>query len=153
MSLSSLFVVTNALRLRLFKPSKRLTAAVSQCDASCPIARDETADGTNADGVQVSEQELVTQKEINKEQNIQNNTEQIKEENKMKYQLKVEGMMCMRCVSHVTNALKGVEGVMNVDVNLDKGTADVVANSTVTADSLKAAVEAQDYNVTEVKAI
>ena len=60
----------------------------------------------------------------------------------MKYRLKIEGMMCMRCVAHVTNALKGVEGVIDVDVSLENGTADVVANSTVAADSLKTAVEA-----------
>lgn len=130
MSLSSLFVVTNALRLRLFKPSKRLAAEFGSCDGACPISPTES-----------------------KEQSIQNNTEQIKEESKMKYRLKIEGMMCMRCVAHVTNALKGVEGVIDVDVSLENGTADVVANSTVAADSLKTAVEAQDYVVKEVKAI
>lgn len=152
MSLSSLFVVTNALRLRLFKPSKRLTAA-STCDASCPIVQNATDDEAQANGVQQAERTQTNSKEINTEQNIQNNTEQIKEENKMKYQLKIEGMMCMRCVSHVTNALKSVKGVTDVDVNLEKGTADVTADSAVVADSLKAAVEAQDYNVTEVKSI
>ena len=67
--------------------------------------------------------------------------------------MKIEGMMCMRCVSHVTTALKSVKGVTDVDVNLEKGIADVTADSAVAVDSLKAAVEAQDYNVTEVKAI
>ena len=71
----------------------------------------------------------------------------------MKYQLTIEGMMCMRCVAHVTNALKGVEGVEDVNVSLEQGTAQVTAAAAVTADSLKAAVEAQDYKVLEVKAI
>ncbi len=71
----------------------------------------------------------------------------------MKYQLKIEGMMCMRCVSHVTNALKAIDGVETVDVNLEAGTADVAANSAVSAEILKSAVEAQDYKVVEVKTI
>lgn len=145
MSLSSLFVVTNALRLRLFKPSKRLAAVADSCGSSCPIVQNAADSGANDDGVPIAKQSQLNQKEINTEQN--------KEENKMKYQLKIEGMMCMRCVAHVTNALKDVEGVEEVNVSLEQGTADVVANAAVTVASLKSAVEAQDYNVTEVNSI
>lgn len=35
--------------------------------------------------------------------------------------LEVEGMSCPSCISHVTSALKGVEGVGKVDVKLKEG--------------------------------
>ncbi len=41
MSMSSVFVVTNALRLRLFKPKHRVEASV--CEVSCPVAAAEEA--------------------------------------------------------------------------------------------------------------
>ena len=149
MSISSLFVVTNALRLRLFKPSKRVLQAVEKTVTN-------SDDEAQQKPVQVVKQVEINQQEVQDGQkedtNSQINIDQ-QEENKMKYQLKIEGMMCMRCVAHVTNALKGIEGVTDVNVNLESGTADITANATVTADSLKAAVEAQDYIVTEVKSI
>ena len=62
--------------------------------------------------------------------------------------LKVNGMSCMMCVKHVTHALQGVDGVTDVAVSLDAGTA------TVTFDPAKAnlaaftaAVAEADYEV------
>lgn len=37
--------------------------------------------------------------------------------------LKVQGMSCGHCVSAVTEALKGVDGVRSADVDLDGGSA------------------------------
>ena len=59
-------------------------------------------------------------------------------------------MMCMRCVAHVTNALKGIDGVTDVQVSLENNNAVVTANADVTAETLKSAVEQQDYKVTEI---
>ena len=39
--------------------------------------------------------------------------------------LKIDGMMCEACVSHVTKALAKVPGVENADVNLEQGQATV----------------------------
>ena len=38
-----------------------------------------------------------------------------------KTHLKIEGMTCQHCVSHVTEALEGVAGVASAKVNLKKG--------------------------------
>lgn len=57
----------------------------------------------------------------------------------------VEGMTCMHCVHHVSVALKEVEGVKDVKVSLDQKTALVDAESTVTFEVLKAAVEEVGY--------
>lgn len=39
--------------------------------------------------------------------------------------LKVEGMSCHSCVGHVDEALRGLEGVSEVRVQLDRGRVDV----------------------------
>ena len=41
----------------------------------------------------------------------------------MQKTMKIEGMMCPRCVAHVKKALEGIDGVSEVDVNLKKKTA------------------------------
>ncbi len=105
MSLSSLFVVLNALRLtRFLRKKKEITA--------------ETAE----------------QGDI-----------------AMKKTLTIEGMMCMHCVQHVTDALNAVEGVEKTDVNLKKKRAVVTLNAEVADDALKTAVKEAGYEVTEIK--
>ena len=51
-------------------------------------------------------------------------------------------MMCKECVGKVEKALKGVKGVQNVKVSLDKKNAEVIlaSNSKVTSDELVKAV-------------
>ena len=39
--------------------------------------------------------------------------------------LKIKGMSCQHCVMSITNALKGLKGVGDVKVSLEKGNADV----------------------------
>lgn len=99
MSLSSLFVVTNALRLTSFGKEKK------------------------------------------KE----------KGEEKMQKVLKVEGMMCPRCVAHVTKALEGVVGAGNVEVNLKKKTATVTIETDVSDEAMISAVTEAGYEVKSVK--
>jgi Cu2+-exporting ATPase len=112
MSLSSFCVVTNALRLNLFKPH----------DASRDRPRK-------------------NQKEI-PVLNIQNT---VKEENTMTTTLKIEGMMCPHCEARVKKALEALEGVESAAVSHEAGTAVVVGSADF--ETLKAAVEAQDYKV------
>ena len=66
------------------------------------------------------------------------------------YVLSIEGMMCSHCTGRVEKALRGVEGVAEVAVSLEEKNAVVKAEDGVSADALKAAVEAQDYPVTSV---
>lgn len=74
-----------------------------------------------------------------------------KEDNGMKKVLKVEGMMCMHCVKHVTDALSAMEGVAGVEVNLKKKRAVVTLNGEVSNDALVAAVKEAGYEVTGVE--
>lgn len=68
----------------------------------------------------------------------------------MKKTLSVEGMMCMHCVKHVTDALMGVAGVESVDVNLKKKCAVVTLGGEVSDEALKNAVVAAGYEVKKI---
>lgn len=81
MSLSSVCVVSNALRLRFFKAGERVKQA---CD---PIV------------LPHSEQPNPSETAKNKEENVMEKT------------IRVEGMMCMHCVAHVKKALEELPGV------------------------------------------
>lgn len=62
--------------------------------------------------------------------------------------LKINGMSCQMCVKHVTHALQGVDGVADVEVSLEAGTASVTFDPTK-ADlaAFTAAVAEADYEV------
>ena len=118
MSLSSFCVVTNALRLNLFKLH----------DAS----RDK-----KCDPVSIS---LETSKiQPKKEQEIMEKT------------LTIEGMMCTHCEARVKKALEALENVTQAQVSHEKGNAVVTLSADVPNDTLKQAVEAQDYPVTRIQ--
>ena len=68
----------------------------------------------------------------------------------MKKTLKIEGMMCQRCVAHVEKALQGVEGVASVEVNLKKKTAVVELNAEVLDETLTAAITDAGYEVKKI---
>ncbi|WP_347552693.1 copper chaperone CopZ [Pseudalkalibacillus hwajinpoensis] len=62
--------------------------------------------------------------------------------------LKIEGMTCGHCKSAVKTALKELEGVSDVEVNLEEGTANVSYDpSTVSVSAMNEAVEEQGYDI------
>ncbi|MGX6990739.1 CopZ family metallochaperone [Pseudolactococcus reticulitermitis] len=63
-----------------------------------------------------------------------------------KTHLKIEGMTCQHCVSHVTEALEAVPGVTSAKVNLKKGEA-VVKSEDTSLEQLSAAVSSAGYQV------
>jgi copper chaperone len=63
-----------------------------------------------------------------------------------KTHLKIEGMTCQHCVTHVTEALENVAGVKSAKVNLKKGEA-VVKSENTPLEKLNAAVVAAGYQV------
>ncbi|RYG72569.1 heavy metal transport/detoxification protein [bacterium] len=60
-------------------------------------------------------------------------------------QLKIEGMNCGACQSHVTKALQSVPGVKSVSVDYRKGSASISGDAEVSA--LVQAVEKAGYSV------
>lgn len=61
--------------------------------------------------------------------------------------LNIEGMMCEKCVMHVSKALKSVEGATDIVVNLEKNIA-TLQNDADMLEKIKEAVEDAGYTVT-----
>ena len=131
MSLSSVCVVSNALRLRWVKLGKKSSSG------------NET--GNMEQESAVCENRAVTS-EIKTKSDVSES-----EEKTMKTTLSIEGMMCGHCQATVEKALKGVAGVSEVVVSLEDKNAVVTAEESVSADALKAAVEDAGYEVTDIQ--
>ena len=69
----------------------------------------------------------------------------------MKKTLKITGMMCGHCEARVKKALEAVEGVAEAKVSHESGSAVVTLSAPVDDAVLKQAVEAQDYQVTDIQ--
>ena len=130
MSLSSVCVVSNALRLRWVKlhDAKKTQSEPYQDVAASTIA------------------------DINQHNALDNNiksTNNDKGESTMTTTISIEGMMCAHCQAHVEKALKEVAGVTEVTVSLENKNAVVTGDASVQA--LKQAVVDAGYEVTDVK--
>ena len=62
----------------------------------------------------------------------------------------IEGMMCGHCEARVKKVLEGLPGVAQAEVSHEAGTAVVQLSGEVSDETLRQAVEAQDYAVTEI---
>ena len=108
MSMSSVCVVTNALRLRRFRldlAETPKTPAAPQAEPAAPV-------------VDIPE------------------TKTIKEDNPMKKTVKIEGMMCQMCVKHVKNALLPLDPTVEVSLEekcarIDEGVDDAAIKAAV----------------------
>ena len=65
----------------------------------------------------------------------------------MEKTLKIEGMMCQHCEARVKKCLEAIPGVESAVVSHTAGTAVVTLKEDVSYETLKNAVEAQDYKV------
>ncbi len=118
MSLSSVTVVLNALRLNLFNPYKDRDRKKNPkplpsflTNEACPI--------------------------------IMNSID--KENKNMKVEITIEGMMCEHCVSHVKSALESVDGVVNASVSLKDKQAIVDLSKGIPNEKLIKAIEDVGY--------
>lgn len=136
MSLSSICVVSNALRLKFFKP-EHLAAQEESMKLHQEKGQKENLETQLGEGP--AEQKL--------SQSIQR-----KEETKMakhETELKIEGMMCEHCKAHVTKALNKLPGA-EAEVNLEAGTAAVHSEEEISDDVFRETIEDAGY---ELKAI
>lgn len=105
MSLSSVCVVTNALRLKWFRP----------LPSACPL--------------QPSSLESTAVQEC---------------------RIRIDGMMCDHCAAHVTDALKGLNGVESADVSWEKGEALLKLCGPVHDSAIQEAVQEAGYTVVSI---
>ncbi len=68
----------------------------------------------------------------------------------MEKTMKIEGMMCGHCEARVKKTLEALEGVSAAEVSHESGTAIVTLSADVSNETLKQAVEAQDYTVVSI---
>ena len=71
----------------------------------------------------------------------------------MRKKISIEGMSCSHCVNHVTNALSEIDGVKNVNVNLEDKYAMVDTENNDLDDAMKFAVEEAGYEVVGLEEI
>ncbi len=147
MSFSSVFVVSNALRLRWFKP-KHTAAAGGQ--TSTQQSSFQKLNTPKSSDQQNTNQECDVQHNRKKE-NEQSTNQTSKGDSEMKKVINIEGMSCNNCVKHVTKALSGVDGVKNVSVSLEDKKADVEVSADVSDEALKSAVEEEGYEVVSIR--
>ena len=69
----------------------------------------------------------------------------------MKKIMHIEGRRCGHCEARVKKALEALAGVESAEVSHEKGTAVVNMSADVADDTLKEAVEAQDYKVDSIQ--
>ena len=142
MSLSSIFVVGNALRLRGFK------SGFTPLKKGVPEAARKEIEITHA----AAEEEQCILK-IPAEQNNRQDVKQEKERtNTMTKVISIEGMMCNHCTGTVQKALEAVEGVKTVTMSLEQKNATVELASDVADDVLAKAVTDAGYEVKGVTA-
>ena len=175
MSLSSVSVVLNALRLNLVnlnKHGKRKKAPIefdideiraeinNRADENVSIGNDtDKNDSDNENNGCTSDCQLTNAEPEttvisaeNANTNCDDKCDQTVEkgEKYMQKTLNIEGMMCNHCVAHVKNALAGVDGVDSVIVSLENKNATVTLSHPVSDDVLKKAVTDEGYDVTSI---
>lgn len=133
MSLSSVCVVSNALRLKFFKPHKASAAreAISG-DSNLQLDKEPQADA------QASE-------------NIKQQNDEKGEITMMEKRMVIEGMSCGHCSARVEKALNALDGVENAKVDLEAKTAFIQLAKEVADDALRAAVTDAGYDVVSVE--
>ena len=65
--------------------------------------------------------------------------------------LKIEGMMCGHCSSHVEKALRGLDGVSEVVVSLEEKTAKVTMDKEISDEVFKKLISEEGYEVVSVE--
>ncbi len=140
MSLSSVCVVLNALRLNLANLNKESKRKKPPVDVDVEEVKAVVKNRKNqSESVATSPQSTQTETDKNKGEYIMQKT------------ISIEGMMCMHCVKHVNEALSKVDGVSLVEVSLENKNAIVTLTKDVSDSALKAAVENAGYDVTEIR--
>lgn len=125
MSLSSVCVVMNALRLRFFKPDHGAEISAEQTAAAVSSDRKDHEAADSAAAQSVQEKEAIT----------------------MEKTLKIEGMMCAHCQKHIHDALAKMDGVTDVTVDLEGGKADVKATHDIPEADFRKVIEDAGYEL------
>lgn len=165
MSLSSIFVVGNALRLRGFKSGFREFVRKADCvrDKQSESTENDTEKQTDRDSAGECTKTLLSnesKEQENKKNKVREKANEKKEHDKKENEkernqtmiktVTIEGMMCGHCTGRVQKALEGVDGVNKVTMSLENKTATVEIDGDVADEALSAVVTEAGYEVTGV---
>ena len=128
MSMSSVCVVMNALRLRFFKPDHGASAKIEAGQTAATVSTDRHEEKA---AIPAAEEQPVQEKEAIR----------------MEKTLKIEGMMCAHCQKHVHDALAKMDGVTDVTVDLEGGKADVKATHDISEADFRKVIEEAGYEL------
>ncbi len=134
MSLSSIFVVGNALRLRGFRSGFQTKADSAIHD------KNDSEEATPICIVDSAENIISKEKTVTEERS----------QNMTKVMI-IEGMMCGHCTGRVQKALEALEGVSKVTMSLENKTATLELSEEVSGEVLTATITEAGYEVREIK--
>ena len=126
MSLSSVCVVTNALRLNLFKLHDTAKDRKIKNEVTLPSSLFAVSEPTAGSSVPAKKQAAIRT-------------------------LSIDGMMCDHCQNRVKEELEKIPGVLNADVSFETGIASVSLSAPVTGDRFAEAVAAAGYTLQSVE--
>ena len=129
MSLSSVCVVLNALRLRFFAIDHE------------PVRQEERTP------IEVMISPIVPAMDEIRQNTADSSAAQRKEDIIMEKTINVKGMTCPNCVKHVTKALSGMEGISDVAVDLESGTAKFTASREIPDSELASVLDDTGYEL------
>ena len=163
MSFSSVCVVTNALRLKNFKPKfiKRLKKDnlideyVLKKDINVNKIRKNLYEvSNNIEKNDNKDKEKVENNEnINNNINIENNTNESedKKENMFTKEISIEGMSCNHCKMSVEKALGNIDGINEVKVSLENKNAIIKSSIEIDDNKITEAIEEEGFKVIDIK--
>ena len=135
MSFSSVFVVTNALRLRFFQNNYQTSS----------INKDNSSTAINIQAIDLN----ISKGDDN--MGLLNNLFHKNSEKQTEKIISIEGMMCQHCVRHATEALEKIDGVSDVKVSLEDKNAVIHVNQNVTDEQITNAIVAAGYEIISIK--
>ena len=151
MSLSSFCVVTNALRLNLFKvhdSSKDKKIKQNELRASHIV--DSTGNHTTGNAASDMADNNINNNEIHDHKDQENKKENKENKGMTTITVNVTGMMCGHCEAHVNKAVKEAFGVEDVISSHEKGTTVIHAPEKLNEDKIREVIKEAGYEVTGI---
>lgn len=148
MSLSSVCVVTNALRLKRFKSKNIVNLSHDNFKRD---SKQKTIEHTVVQGINNIQSKIINSEEtdITKETTIITEQGKRKEEIKMKTIL-IEGMQCNHCKMTVEKTLNSIEGVTKAEVDLENKKAVIETSKDIENEKIKQAILDAGFTVKEI---
>ena len=147
MSLSSFCVVTNALRLNLFKVhDSSKDKKIKQNELLASHIADSTGNHTTGNAAS----DMADNNEIHDHKDQENKKENKENKGMTTITVNVTGMMCGHCEAHVNKAVKEAFGVEDVVSSHEKGTTVIHAPEKLDEDKIREVIKEAGYEVTGI---